>query len=119
MTFVLRLVVALETLYMGMPLRLLGVRLLVWNELGSTLRRRRSNCLRKGGRDATRIPTESSVADQIVRFTPSQVGSLVFWRALNSTVLKMEHIVALGYCQQRCAKKERYVAHLHQAEAEY
>jgi hypothetical protein len=42
------------------------------------------------------MPTESSVADQMVRFTPSQVGSRVFRRALSSTVLKMEHNVALG-----------------------
>ena len=42
------------------------------------------------------MPTESSVADQMVRLTPSQVGSRVFWRTRSSTVLKMEQMVALG-----------------------
>jgi hypothetical protein len=42
------------------------------------------------------MPTESSVADQIVRFTPSQVGSFVLRRAESSMVLKMEQTVALG-----------------------
>lgn len=41
------------------------------------------------------MPTESSVADQMVRLTPSQVGSRVFWRTRSSTVLKMEQMVAL------------------------
>jgi hypothetical protein len=42
-----------------------------------------------------RMPTESSVALQIVRFTASHVGSCVFVRACNSTVLKTEQIVTL------------------------
>lgn len=41
------------------------------------------------------MPTESSVADQMVRLAPSQVGSRVFWRTRSSTVLKMEQMVAL------------------------
>lgn len=38
---------------------------------------------------------ESSAEDQIVRSTPSQVGSLVLVIDLSSMVLKMEQIVAL------------------------
>jgi hypothetical protein len=93
MTLVLRRLTWL-TLYMGMPLRLPGVRLPV-KVLGSTWRRILSNSLRSGGREETRMPTESSVADQMVRLTPSQVGSLVLWRFASSIVLKMEHTVAL------------------------
>lgn len=94
-TFVFRFVPALLTLYIGIPLP--GERLLlVTNVLGNTRRSIRSNCLRKGGSEATRMPTESSVADQMVRFTPSQVGSVVLRRAESSTVLKMEQMVALA-----------------------
>lgn len=42
------------------------------------------------------MPTESSVADQMVRLTPSQVMSWVVRRTRSSTVLKMEQMVALG-----------------------
>lgn len=56
-----------------------------------------SKTFRRGGRLAIRIPTESSVALQIVRLTPSHVGSLVFFNALNSIVLKIEHTVALQH----------------------
>lgn len=94
MIFVFRLL-GLVTLYMGMPLRLPGVRLLAWKVLGNTRHKILSNCLRKGGSEATRMPTESSVADHIVRSTPSHVGSLVLERFFSSRVLKMEHIVAL------------------------
>lgn len=84
---------------MGIPLWLPGVRLLLdCNVLGSTLRSRRSNCFRRGGREATRMPTESSVADHMVRLTPSHVGSLVLRRLFSSTVLKIEHMVALAWC---------------------
>lgn len=42
-----------------------------------------------------RIPIESSELDQIVRETPSHVGSCVLVIDLSSMVLKIEHIVAL------------------------
>lgn len=42
-----------------------------------------------------RMPMESSELDQMVRFTPSHVGSCVLVMALSSMVLKIEHIVAL------------------------
>ena len=51
--------------------------------------------MRSGGSEAMRMPRESSELDQIVRFTPSQVGSLVVTRVFSSMVLKMEQIVAL------------------------
>lgn len=118
MTFVFRLL-TLETLYIGIPLRLLGVRLvLVWKVLGNTRRSSFSNCLRKGGREATRMPTESSVADQMVRSTPSQVGSLVFKRERSSTVLKMEHIVALSKISRASTAPWKIVS-VHETEAEY
>ena len=42
-----------------------------------------------------RMPMDSSELDQMVRFTPSHVGSCVLVMALSSMVLKIEHIVAL------------------------
>jgi len=63
---------------------------------GRIERKNLSNCLRRGGSAAMRMPTESSVALQMERFTPSQVGSRVFLRALNSVVFMMEHMVALS-----------------------
>jgi hypothetical protein len=38
---------------------------------------------------------EASQEDQMLRLMPSQVGSWVLVIAFSSTVLKMEHIVAL------------------------
>ena len=57
--------------------------------------KKRSKAFLSGGKEAINIPMESSVADQIVRFTPSQVGSDVFTIVRSSIVLKIEHIVAL------------------------
>jgi hypothetical protein len=54
-----------------------------------------SNALRNGGREAISIPTDSSVEAQILKLMPSHVGSWVFVIAFSSTVLKIEHIVAL------------------------
>ena len=54
-----------------------------------------SNALRSGGSDAMSIPMESSELDQIVRVTPSQVGSCVLVIVLSSMVLNIEQIVAL------------------------
>ncbi len=42
-----------------------------------------------------RMPMESSELDQMVRETPSQVGSCVLVIDLSSIVLNIEHIVAL------------------------
>jgi hypothetical protein len=42
-----------------------------------------------------RMPMESSELDQMVRLTPSQVGSCVLVMAFSSMVLNIEHIVAL------------------------
>ena len=47
-----------------------------------------------------RIPIESSELDQIVRETPSHVGSCVLVIDLSSMVLKIEHIVALENVSQ-------------------
>lgn len=47
------------------------------------------------------MPTESSVAAQMVRLTPSHVGSWVFFRALSSTVLNIEQMVALIFVSVR------------------
>ena len=76
---------------------------------GRILRNIRSNCLRSGGRLAMRIPTESSVALQIVRSTPSQVGSRVLSRALSSIVLKMEHMVALIEISLEDSRRKDYL----------
>jgi hypothetical protein len=62
--------------------------------------------LRSGGRLAMKMPTESSVALHIVRFTPSQVGSRVFRKALSSIVLKMEHTVALFEMSTMVSKRK-------------
>lgn len=62
---------------------------------GKIFSKKLSKALRSGGSDAIRIPIESSVCDQMDKFTPSQVGSVVFTIVRNSIVLKMEHIVAL------------------------
>jgi hypothetical protein len=40
-------------------------------------------------------PTESSVADQMARLLPSQVGSRVLSKAESSTVFTIEQAVAL------------------------
>jgi hypothetical protein len=58
-------------------------------------KKRLSKTFRSGGKLAIRMPTESSVALQMVRFTASHVGSCVLVRACSSTVLKIEHTVAL------------------------
>jgi hypothetical protein len=62
---------------------------------GNTRRKKASNCFRKGGRDAMSTPTESSVADQMARLLPSQVGSRVLSKAESSTVFTIEQAVAL------------------------
>jgi hypothetical protein len=50
-------------------------------------------------------PTESSVADQMARLLPSQVGSRVFNRAESSTVLTIEQAVTLrGVSQGKMGK---------------
>lgn len=72
-----------------------GVLDLLAKVVGKINRKRLSNCLRSGGRLAMRMPTESSVALQMVSSTPSQVGSLVFFKASSSMVLKIEQTVAL------------------------
>jgi hypothetical protein len=54
-----------------------------------------SKAVRSGGSEAMRMPMEASQEDQMVRLTPSQVGSWVLVMALSSTVLKMEQMVAL------------------------
>jgi len=56
-----------------------------------------SNCLRKGGKEAVSIPTESSIADQTERLAPSHVGSWVFIKADSSTVFTIEKDVGLMY----------------------
>lgn len=62
---------------------------------GRMLRNNLSNTFRRGGRLAVNTPTDSSVALQIVRSMPSQVGSLVFLSVLSLIVLKIEHTVPL------------------------
>lgn len=86
------LLYGLLTLYSGM---LPGVFDLVIDVDGRMWRNIFSKIFRKGGRLAIKIPTESSVALQIVRLTLSQVGSFFFFNALSSMVLKIEHTVAL------------------------
>jgi hypothetical protein len=54
-----------------------------------------SKALRSGGRDAIRMPIESSDELQIERLIPSHVGSAVCVIVLSSIVLKIEHMVAL------------------------
>lgn len=44
------------------------------------------------------MPMLSSALDQIVRLTPSQVGSVVIVIDFSSMVLKIEQIVALETC---------------------
>ena len=75
-----------------------------------------SKTFRKGGKLAIRIPTESSVAAQIVRLTLSQVGSWVSLRVLSSTVLKIEHNVALESGSAYCFPHRS--AFLHQSQGE-
>lgn len=62
---------------------------------GRIIWKRLSNALRKGGRDAIRIPIDSSAALHMPRLTPDQVGSVVSVMVFNSIVLNMEQIVAL------------------------
>jgi len=57
--------------------------------------KRLSNALRRGGRDAMRMPIDNSAALHMPRFTPVQVGSVVWVIVFNSIVLNIEQIVAL------------------------
>jgi hypothetical protein len=84
------------TLYSGMPLLPDGVLDLFPKKVDESTRRNKpSNCFRSAGREVTSIPTESSVADQIVRLLPSHVGSLFFIKAESSIVFATEQAVAL------------------------
>lgn len=58
--------------------------------------KRRSKGFRNGGRQAMKMPTESSAELQMVRSMPSHVGSWVLVMTFNSMVLKMEHTVPLN-----------------------
>jgi hypothetical protein len=62
---------------------------------GRIFEKRWSKALRRGGREAIRMPMLSSALDQIPRFMPSQVGSCVSVMAFSSMVLKIEQTVAL------------------------
>jgi hypothetical protein len=81
-----------------MPLSCFDLERVAPELFGRRLRKKLSNCLRRGGSAAVMMPTESSVALQMVRFTPSQDGSRDLLRTRNSVVLRMEQTVALGWC---------------------
>ena len=74
-----------------------------------------SKTFRRGGKLAIKIPTERSVALQVVKLTPSQVGSSVFSSALSSMVLKIEHTVALqhrsGCCFEHKTRNSHQIQH--------
>jgi len=52
-----------------------------------------------------RMPMEASALDQTPSAMPSQVGSIVLVMLLSSTVLNIEHMVALADANVRCCER--------------
>lgn len=63
-----------------------------------------------------KIPTDSSVPDQMERLTPDHVGSMVPVMFFSSTVLKMEQIITLCLLAGESANNS---ANLHKTEEKY